>query len=95
MANCARGKKYLQPVEEPDPIQPKASLKAPKPKKPDSVLDTAFASLANHARKGTFAALPDRLFQLTLVGAELKIKDGLTINHLDELCKICRQMAST
>lgn len=91
LANCAKGKKYLQPVEEPDPTTSQASLKAPKPKKPDSVLDTAFASLANHARKGTFAALPDRLFQLTLVGAELKIKDGLTINHLDELCKICRQ----
>lgn len=91
LANCAKGKSYLQPVEVLDPPPNKAPLKAPKPKKPDSVLDTAFASLANHARKGTLAALPDRLFQLTLVGAELKIKDELTINHLDELCKICRQ----
>lgn len=90
LAKCAKGKTHLQPIEELNPPASKAPRKAPKPKDPDSVLDTAFASLAKHARKGTFEALPDRLFQLTLVGAELKIKDGLTINHLDELCKICR-----
>jgi hypothetical protein len=91
LANCAKGKISLQPIDGPNPPPSTAPKKAPKPKNPDSVLDTAFASLAKHARKGTFEALPDRLFQLTLVGAELKIKDGLTINHLDELCKICRQ----
>ncbi|HDS1743922.1 MULTISPECIES: ABC-three component system protein [Pseudomonas] len=91
LANCAKGKKHVQLVTEFDSPPSKAPLRAPKSSQPDSVLDTAFASLATHARKGTFAALPDRLFQLTLVGAELKIKDGLTINHLDELCKICRQ----
>lgn len=56
-----------------------------------SVLDTAFASLAKHARVGTFAQLPERRFQLTLVGANLQIKSDLTVNHLDELCKLCRQ----
>lgn len=56
-----------------------------------SVLDTAFASLAKHARGGTFAQLPERRFQLTLVGANLQIKNDLTVNHLDELCKLCRQ----
>ena len=91
LASCAKGKRYLQQVEAPDALSGKVRQKAPKPKKPDSVLDTAFASLANHARKGTFTVPPDRFFQLTLVGAELKIKDGLTINHLDELCNLCRQ----
>jgi hypothetical protein len=91
LANCAKGKISLQPIDGPNPPPSNAPRKAPKPKDPDSVLDTAFASLAKHAQKGTFEALPERLFQLTLVGAELKIKDGLTINHLDELCKICRQ----
>jgi len=57
----------------------------------DSVLDAAFASLAKHAASGTFDSLPHRQFQLTLLGAHLKIKDGLTVNHLDELCKLCRQ----
>lgn len=56
-----------------------------------SVLDSAFASLAKHARAGTFAQLPERRFQLTLVGANLQIKNDLTVNHLDELCKLCRQ----
>lgn len=57
----------------------------------NSVLDTAFASLAKHAAYGTFNSLPHRQFQLTLLGAHLKIKDSLTVNHLDELCKLCRQ----
>lgn len=61
----------------------------PEPK--ESVIDKAFASLARHAALGTFNSLPDRQFQLTLVGAHLKIKKDLTINHLDELCKLCRQ----
>ncbi|ERH50905.1 hypothetical protein O203_11380 [Ectopseudomonas chengduensis] len=56
-----------------------------------SVLDLAFSSLAKHTRAGTFAQSPERRFQLTLVGANLKIKDDLTVNHLDELCKLCRQ----
>ena len=56
-----------------------------------SVLDSAFSSLAKHARAGTFAQLPERRFQLTLLGAHLSIKHDLTVNHLDELCKLCRQ----
>lgn len=57
----------------------------------DSVIDSAFASLAKHAGLGTFDSLPDRQFQLTLVGAHLKIKKDLTVDHLDALCKLCRQ----
>jgi len=67
---------------------------APDPKKAKedvSVLDSAFSSLAKYASSGEFDKLPDRQFQLTLVGAHLKIKDELTVNHLDELCKLCRQ----
>lgn len=56
-----------------------------------SVLDSAFLSLAKHAQLGTFAEMPERRFQLTLVGAHLHIKKDLTVNHLDELCKLCRQ----
>lgn len=56
----------------------------------ESVIDSAFASLAKNARLGTFDCLPDRQFQLTLVGAHLKIKKDLTIDHLDALCKLCR-----
>ena len=74
----------------------KVPVKVPKAGSPstppaDSVLDTAFASLAKYAGSGTFDSLPARQFQLTLVGAHLKIKDNLTVNHLDELCKLCRQ----
>lgn len=61
------------------------------PEPANSVIDSAFASLAKHADLGTFNSLPDRQFQLTLLGAHLKIKDDLTVNHLDELCKLCRQ----
>lgn len=57
----------------------------------DSVIDSAFASLARYADLGKFDSTPDRKFQLTLVGANLKIKDKLTVNHLDELCILCRQ----
>lgn len=57
----------------------------------DSVLDSAFASLAKHANLGAFNATPERRFQLTLVGAHLKIKKDLTVDHLDALCKLCRQ----
>lgn len=55
----------------------------------ESVIDSAFTSLAKHAGLGTFNTLPNRQFQLTLLGAHLKIKDDLTVNHLDELCKLC------
>ncbi|XQU07179.1 hypothetical protein P4544_10750 [Halomonas sp. LY9] len=57
----------------------------------ESVIDSAFASLAKHESSGTFHLPPDRQFQLTLVGAHLEIKKGLTVNHLDELCKLCRR----
>ncbi|HCS0281690.1 TPA: hypothetical protein N5L17_002562 [Enterobacter hormaechei subsp. xiangfangensis] len=57
----------------------------------DSVLDKAFSSLARHALSGKLSGTPDRVFKLTLVGAHLHIKKDFTVNHLDELCKICRQ----
>lgn len=57
----------------------------------ESVIDSAFTSLAKHAALGTFNSLPNRQFQLTLLGAHMKIKDSLTVNHLDELCKLCSQ----
>lgn len=57
----------------------------------DSVLDKAFASLAGYAVSGKLNLAPDRIFKLTLLGAHLQIKDELTVNHLDELCNLCRQ----
>jgi hypothetical protein len=54
-----------------------------------SVIDKAFISLAKHAALGTFDNPPNRKFQLTLVGAHLQIKKGLTVNHLEELCELC------
>lgn len=65
--------------------------KPPETEPANSVIDTAFASLARHASLGTFDSSINRKFQLTLIGAHLQIKDDLTINHLDELCKLCRQ----
>lgn len=57
----------------------------------NSVIDSAFISLAKQAESGALAALPDRQFQLTLVGAHLTLKNDLTVNHLDELCGLCRR----
>ncbi|WP_409488213.1 ABC-three component system protein [Pseudomonas promysalinigenes] len=57
----------------------------------ESVIDSAFSSLAKHASLGTFDTLPHREFQLTLVGAHLKLKKDLTVDHLDALCRLCRQ----
>lgn len=57
----------------------------------DSVLDKAFASLAGYAVSGKLNQAPNRIFKLTLLGAHLHIKDKLTVNHLDELCELCRQ----
>jgi hypothetical protein len=79
-----------------NPDKTKQSVKKNKDGSPEteptnSVIDSAFASLARHASLGTFDSPPKRQFQLTLVGAHLKIKDDLTVNHLDELCKLCRQ----
>lgn len=56
-----------------------------------SVLDKAFSSLARCALSGKLDAAPEREFKLTLIGAHLLIKNELTVNHLDELCKLCRQ----
>lgn len=64
---------------------------SPKAEPANSVIDSAFASLARHVDLGTFNSTPNRQFQLTLLGAHLKIKDDLTVNHLDELCKIFRR----
>lgn len=69
----------------------KSKADSPATEPANSVIDSAFASLARHASLGKFNSLPDRKFQLTLVGAHLKLKDDLTVNHLDELCKLCRQ----
>ncbi|WP_447870447.1 ABC-three component system protein [Serratia fonticola] len=79
-----------------NPDKTKQSVKktkdgSPKTEPANSVIDSAFASLARHASLGTFDSTPNRQFQLTLVGAHLQIKNELTINHLDELCKLCRQ----
>lgn len=57
----------------------------------DSVLDKAFSCLATYSSSGKLNETPRRVFKLTLVGAHLHIKDALTVNHLDELCKLCRQ----
>ncbi|NMU88748.1 hypothetical protein HGQ98_02455 [Achromobacter ruhlandii] len=79
-----------------NPDKTKHRTKAPKEgssatEPTDSVIDKAFASLAKHAGLGTFDTLPDRQFQLTLMGAHLQIKKDLTVDHLDALCKLCRQ----
>ena len=79
-----------------NPDKAKLLLKKNKEGRPEtepenSVIDSAFASLARHANSGTFDSPPNRQFHLTLVGAHLKIKFDLTVNHLDELCKLCRQ----
>lgn len=81
-------------IKNPDKTKhrPKASKDGPASTEPtESVIDSAFTSLAKHAALGTFDSLPDRQFQLTLVGAHLKIKKDLTVDHLDALCKLCRQ----
>lgn len=81
-------------IKNPDKTKhrPKASKDGPVSTEPtESVIDSAFTSLAKHAALGTFDSLPDRRFQLTLVGAHLKIKKDLTVDHLDALCKLCRQ----
>lgn len=57
----------------------------------NSVLDKAFSSLANYSSLGKLDEAPRRVFKLSLVGAHLHIKDKLTVNHLDEVCKLCRQ----
>ena len=81
----------LQPVSGPNPPPLNSPLKPKKSAQIDSVLDLAFASLAKHASQGTFDTLPDRQFKLTLVGAGLKVKAELTVDHVDALCKLCRQ----
>lgn len=81
-------------IKNPDKTKhrPKASNNGATSTEPtESVIDSAFTSLAKHAALGTFDSLPDRRFQLTLIGAHLKIKKDLTVDHLDALCKLCRQ----
>ncbi|HDL6958795.1 TPA: hypothetical protein PXM37_002381 [Yersinia enterocolitica] len=56
-----------------------------------SVLDSAFSSLARTAKAGKIDESPDREFKLTLVGPNLLIKDKLSVNHLEEVCDLCRQ----
>ncbi|CZY13770.1 hypothetical protein NUKP37_27560 [Klebsiella variicola] len=56
-----------------------------------SVLDTAFSSLARNAASGKLDETPDRKFKLILVGLHLFIKNSLSVNHLEELCELCRR----
>nr|WP_257605597.1 ABC-three component system protein [Pseudomonas amygdali] len=81
----------LQLIPGPKPPRSNVPFKPKKPPQVNSVLDSAFASLAKHAAKGTFDTLPERQFQLTLVGASMKVKADLTVDHVDALCKLCRQ----
>ncbi|MGF6362092.1 hypothetical protein ABH907_003756 [Pseudomonas frederiksbergensis] len=84
-AKNGSAKAKLQPVPGPNPPPLNAPLKRKKPLQENSVLDSAFASLAKHASQGTFDTLPDRQFKLTLVGASLKVKADLTVDHVDAL----------
>ncbi|EPM63159.1 hypothetical protein A262_03930 [Pseudomonas syringae pv. actinidiae ICMP 19073] len=84
-------KGQVQPVPGPNPPPLNVPFKREKPPQIDSVLDKAFASLAKHAGLGTFDTKPERRFQLTLVGASLKVKADLTVDHVDFLCKLCRK----
>lgn len=56
-----------------------------------SVLDSVFQNLAKYARSDASCELPERQFQLALSGGHVKIKKNLSVNHLDELCKLCSQ----
>lgn len=57
----------------------------------NSVLDSAFSSLARIAKAGKLDESPNREFRLTLVGLHLQIKDNFSVNHLEEVCDLCRQ----
>ncbi|MFM1272660.1 ABC-three component system protein [Yersinia enterocolitica] len=57
----------------------------------NSVLDSAFSSLARTEKAGKLDEYPDREFKLTLVGLHLLIKDNFSVNHLEEVCDLCRQ----
>lgn len=73
----------------------KAVQLAKKPRKgsspANSVLDSAFSSLARIAKAGKLDESPNREFRLTLVGLHLQIKDNFTVNHLEEVSDLCRQ----
>ncbi|MCW4649627.1 hypothetical protein OOT07_19045 [Pseudomonas aeruginosa] len=71
---------------------PKASAPAAPPEGTgDSELDSAFRHLATWYGSDDSKPSPERAFTLTLVGAHIGIKKDLTVNHLDEFCKLCRQ----
>ena len=57
----------------------------------NSVLDSAFSSLARIAKAGKLDESPNREFRLTLVGLHLQIKDNFSVNHLEEVCDLCSQ----
>lgn len=61
----------------------------------NSVLDSAFSSLASIAKAGKLDESPNREFSLTLVGLHLLIKDKFSVNHLEEVCDLCRQKGLT
>ncbi|MWS50775.1 hypothetical protein, partial [Escherichia coli] len=57
----------------------------------NSVLDSAFSSLARISKAGKLDESPNREFRLSLVGLHLQIKDSFSVNHLEEVCDLCRQ----
>ncbi|NNB17744.1 ABC-three component system protein [Pseudomonas fragi] len=56
-----------------------------------SVVDNAFISLAEWSRLATPDELNSRTFVLSVPGLGLRLKKELSVNHLDELCMLCKQ----
>lgn len=87
----SRKAKHQQPSPptnyDPKPVEPTALPEDTG----ESELDSAFKHLAKWHGSDDSKLPPDRAFTLTLVGAHIGIKKELTVNHLDEFCKLCRQ----
>ncbi|WP_337155286.1 ABC-three component system protein [Pseudomonas protegens] len=56
-----------------------------------SVIDDAFTSLAEWIKSEDRKQTGPRKFVLSLASIGLHLKKDLTVNHLDEVCTICRQ----
>lgn len=56
-----------------------------------SVIDKAFVSLARWIKSEDRKNAGTRRFVLCLVDIGRQLKSELTVNHLDEVCKLCRQ----
>lgn len=56
-----------------------------------SVVDDAFISLAKWSRRAPPNELNSRVFVLSVPGLGLLLKKQLSVNHLDELCMLCKQ----